>query len=214
MLTIFGRASAYNVQKVHWFLEELGIEYQHINVGGAAGGLDTAAFLNMNPNARIPIIKDGEHVVWESNSILRYLAAVYGPDQYWNNCPAKRSQFERWMDWELASLQPTFIDLFWGYYRTPLETRNEQKIADDAKRFAQYLHLLDAHLQKNTYLSGENFGLADICVGTCFYRYLNMGLKVTIPKSVSEWYVRLQVRAGYKKVIQVSFSDLKGRLTF
>ena len=98
------------------------------------GGLDTEEFLNMNPNGRIPVIRDGTNVIWESNSILRYLAAVYSPEKYWTDSPAKRSEFERWMDWELSTLQPVFIDLFWGCYRTPIAERDLQKIEHNLKR--------------------------------------------------------------------------------
>ncbi len=214
MLTVWGRLSAYNFQKVHWFLEELGIEYQHVNVGGAIGGLNTEEFLNMNPNGRIPVIRDGANIIWESNSILRYLSAVYSPEEYWDDSPANRSTFERWMDWELSALQPAFIDLFWGYYRTPVDERDERKIEHNRHRCEQYINILNSHLEKNEYVSGDKFGLGDICVGACFYRYFNMGLEVTKPERVSEWYTKLVNRPCYKKVMQVPFSELKGRLEF
>ena len=214
MLTIWGRPSAYNFQKVHWFLEELGVEYQHVNVGGSTGGLDTDEFLGMNPNGRIPVIRDDETIIWESNSVLRYLAAKYGAKKYWDDSPAKRSEFERWMDWELSTLQPLFIGLFWDYYRTPEAQRDEEKIEHHRQQLEQYIDLLNLHLEENEYVSGEEFGLGDVCVGACFYRYFNMGLEPSRPKRVSEWYARLSNMPSYQQVIQVPFSELKGRLEF
>lgn len=214
MLTIWGRPSAYNFQKVHWFLEELGVEYEHINVGGARGGLDSDEFLAMNPNGRIPVIKDNGQVIWESNTILRYLASTYGANEYWSDSPVDRALFERWMDWELSTLQPAFLGLFWSFYRSPESQRDNKKIKHYLQRCEYLVQILDIHLGGNEYVSGNSFGLGDVCVGTCFYRYFNMGIDVTSSDNVSHWYTRLSERACYKQVIQVSFDELKGRLEF
>ena len=85
MLKIYGRATSYNVQKVMWLVAELGLPHQRIDVGGKFGGLDTPEFLAMNPNGKIPVIDDGGVIVWESNAIVRYLAAKYSLGQW---CPA------------------------------------------------------------------------------------------------------------------------------
>lgn len=121
MLRVWGRRSAYNVQKVLWTVGELGLPYEHIDVGSLAGQLDTPEFLAMNPHGRIPVLADGETVVWESNSIVRYLSAAYG-GALWAAEPAERSLAERWMDWELATLQPDFLALFWGFFRMPFSS--------------------------------------------------------------------------------------------
>ncbi len=214
MLTVWGRPSAYSLQKVQWFLDELGVEYEHVNVGGALGGLDSKEFLAMNPNGRIPVIQDGEHIIWESNTILRYLAATYGTDVYWNESPVERSQFERWMDWELSSLQPSFLALFWNFYRTPENQRDSEKIVFNRQQCEKYIKILDLHLQQNEYVSGGQFGLGDICVGTCFFRYFNIGIELDRPKNVNEWYARLSDRPCYQRIIKVPFNELKGRLKF
>ena len=211
---MWGRGSAYNFQKVHWFLEELDIDYEHINVGGSAGGLDTPEFLAMNPNGRIPVIEDNGEVIWESNTILRYLAATYSQNTYRSNSPSERTTFERWMDWELSALQPVFIDLFWGYYRTPESERNEKTIKQALNRCENYVRILDTYLENYEFVSGPKFGLGDICVGTCFYRYFNMGVEVEKLENVMAWYNRLGQRKAYQDVIQVPFDELKGRVTF
>ena len=214
MLTVWGRPSAYNVQKVRWFITELGLEYEHIDIGGAIGGLENEAFLMMNPHGRIPVIKDGEYIVWESNSILRYLAATYAINEYWNESPAERSLIERWMDWELSTLQPLFLELFWGHYRTPEAQRDQSLIEHYRQACEQRIKVLDAVLEKNEYVAGESFSLADVCVGTCFFRYFNMGIDVDRPVNVDRWYLRLAERPAYQQIIQAPFEDLKGRLTF
>lgn len=214
MLKILGRANAYNVQKVLWFLEELSVEYEHINVGSLPGELDTGLFLSMNPNARIPVIQDGELFIWESNTIIRYLASSYGNGIYSLGEPAERTFIERWMDWELATLQPDFISLFWGYYRTPENNRNDKEITCFAKRCEMNLSVLNSHLKNTPYVANGRFSVADVCVGTSFYRYQNMGLDVRIPIHVNRWYERLIERPSFQSIIMVEFDELKGRLEF
>src|SRR5271169_1496999 len=119
MITLWGRPSSINVQKVLWTLGELALPFEHIDAGGDAGGLDDPAFRAMNPHGRVPVLKDGETAIWESHVIVRYLAAAYGTPGLAPADPAARAGCEAWMDWTLASLQPAISGLFWGWYRTP-----------------------------------------------------------------------------------------------
>jgi glutathione S-transferase len=134
MIEIWGRKNAYNVQKVIWTLHELALEYLHHDVGSTPGDLETEAFLAKNPHARIPVILDKNEFIWESNTIIRYLSCTYGNGLLWDTDLLSRSRAERWMDWELATLQPDFIDLFWGYYRTPEKQRDTSIIATSKQR--------------------------------------------------------------------------------
>ena len=128
MLKIWGRRSAFNVQKTMWAIGELALPHEHRNAGGDSGGLDTPEFRHMNPHGRIPVIDDDGLIVWESNSIIRYLGAKYGAEygegHLWDPDPATRSLADRWLDWGLATAQRDFLDLFWGYYRMPEARRD------------------------------------------------------------------------------------------
>ena len=166
MLKIWGRRSAYNVQKVLWTVGELGLPYEHIDVGGVAGQLDAPEFLAMNPHGRIPVIVDGMTVLWESNTIVRYLGATYGKGILWLRDPAERSLADRWMDWELATLQQDFLALFWGFFRTPTEQRDHTVLRRSLSRCEEHYRKLDAHLAHHAYLAGANFTMADIPCAT------------------------------------------------
>lgn len=214
MLKIWGRANAYNVQKVLWFIDELALDFEHIDIGSQIGELERDSFRAMNPHGRIPIIRDDADYIWESNSILRYLAAAYGKAHYWSESPLERSFVERWMDWELATLQPNFLALFWGFFRTPEPQRDQRKIAHSIARCEKNLALLDKHLEQNSYLSGEFFTLSDVTIGTSFYRYFNMGIEAPTFSHINRWYQQLANRPAYQRNIMVSFDELKGRLTF
>jgi len=214
LLKIWGRKNAYNVQKVLWFLDELEILFEHVDIGSIPGDLDSKEFLTKNPNGRIPVILDNGTYIWESNTILRYLAATYGKDSYWIDNPESRTYVDRWLDWELASLQPDYISLFWEYYRTPEVQRDNDKIDYSLCRCKRNLSILNHQLENTLYVAGSEFSLADIAVGTCFYRYFNMGIKTPTFPNVDKWYKKLSNRAAYQKNIAVPFNELKGRLEF
>ena len=214
MLELWGRKNAYNVLKVLWTLDELGLDYRHYEVGSVAGDLETPGFLALNPHARIPVIRDGDSLVWESNTITRYLAAKFGADSLWRRDAAERARAECWMDWELCKLQPDFIELFWGYYRTPAGQRDEARIEAAAMRLRAHFQLLDRHLQQQPWLGGDKLSVGDIACGVCLYRYFEMGYDVERPEFVMQWYQRLTQRQAYRQSVAQKFDELCGRTEF
>ena len=167
MLKIWGRRSSFNVQKVLWLVGELGLAHEHIPAGGGFGRLDEPAFLALNPHGRVPVLQDGDVVVWESHTILRYLAARYSGGGFWLDDPADRSRVEGWMDWSQTSLQPDFLNgVFWGYYRTAEAQRDWPAIHRSLARCAEHFRLLDRILATRPFLVGDELSLADIPTGT------------------------------------------------
>ena len=215
MLTIWGRRSSFNVQKVMWLVGELRIEHRHIDAGGQFGGLDTPEFRTMNPHGRVPVIDDNGTVVWESHAILRYLAARYGPSQFWSEDASERSQADRWMDWAQTALQPDFLmGVFWGFYRTPESQRNWPAIREKIARCASHFQLLDTMLAERWFLCGDALSLADIPAGTSLFRYFGLDIERPSLPHVQAWYDRLQEREAYRDHVMVPFSELRGRLDY
>ena len=214
MIHLYGRHTSYNVQKVLWALDELHLDFQHTNLGGAYGGLDTTEFKALNPNRRVPVLDDNGLIVWESNAIVRYLAATYGQGTLWAQDPGERSHADRWMEWAVNSLLPPFIGLFWGYYRTPEVDRNLGRIGHLRSQCEQQFALLDEHLRDRPYLAGEAFSMGDIPAGTCLYRYFEMGLEVEKPANVCAWYQSLLDREPYHQRVAEPFDELFGRLDY
>jgi glutathione S-transferase len=213
MLTVWGRRSSFNLQKVMWLVGELDIAHRHIEVGGRFGGLDTNAFRAMNPHGRVPVIDDGGTVVWESHAILRYLAARHGGGAFWSEDPAIRSLADRWMDWAQTTLQPDFLlGVFWGLYRTPEPQRNWPAIKERLAKTARHFQLLDRWLAERAFMLGEALTLADIPIGTHLYRYFNMEIERPALPRVEAWYARLQDRPAYRAHVMVPFAELYGRL--
>ncbi len=213
MLTIWGRPSSFNSQKVLWLADELSLNYKHIPAGGSFGGLDTPRFLAMNPHGHVPVIDDDGTVVWESHAILRYLAARYGKHQFWSDDPGTRAQVEAWMDWAQTSLQPDFLlGVFWAFYRTPEHARNWDAIRTKIARCAQHFRLLDSILSGRAYLCGETITLADIPAGTALYRYFELDIERPSVPNVEAWYRRLASHPGYRTWVMRPFEELRGRL--
>lgn len=213
MLTIWGRSSSFNTQKVLWLAVELGLSYQHIPAGGSFGGLDTSQFLAMNPHGRVPVIDDDGTVVWESHAILRYLAARYGKGQFWSEDSGDRARVEPWMDWAQTTLQPDFLlGVFWAFYRTPEHARNWEAIRAKVGRCTQHFRLLDGVLSGRPYLCGDAMTLADIPAGTALYRYFELDIERPSVPNVEAWYQRLQSRPPYRARVMLPFEELRGRL--
>ncbi len=215
MIQVWGRRSAFNVQKVMWLVGELGLDHEHIPAGGDFGVRETPDFLKMNPHGRIPVMKDGELVVWESHAILRYLAATYGGASLWNPDPAMRSQADRWMDWAQCSLQTTFIDgVFWRGYRTPPHLQDTRQLEASIQRCSQLFSLLNDILADKAFLIGDALTLADIAAGTNLYRYFELDIQRPPLPNVERWYSSLKSRPAYQEHVMIPFSELRGRQNF
>jgi glutathione S-transferase len=216
MLQVWGRRNSSNVQKVMWLVGELDLPYEHIPAGGSFGLTQSAEFLALNPHGRVPVIKDSDGtIVWESHSILRYLAARYGSPRFWSDNAGTRSQADRWMDWSQSSLQPAFLTgVFWGFYRTPEALRNAKSIDENLARCAQHFQLLDRMLAERPFIAGDSLSLGDIAVGSNLYRYFELDIKRPDVPNVEAWYERLQLRPAFREHVMIPFDELFGRLNF
>lgn len=134
MLTVWGRNNSTNVKKVLWCLEVLGIPYQRIDVGGQYGKLNDPQYRALNPNGLIPCLQDKDFILWESNTIVRYLAAQYGQNSLYLADHHQRASAEKWMDWATSSVVEPFKAVFIGLVRTPPEQQDKVKIAQGMEK--------------------------------------------------------------------------------
>ncbi|MBV5263985.1 glutathione S-transferase family protein [Pinisolibacter aquiterrae] len=205
MLKIWGRANSSNVKKVMWLCEELGVPYERIDAGGAFGVTGTPEYRAMNPNGLVPVIQDGDLTLWESNTILRYIAVTRGGGRFWHDDPGRRALVEMWMDWQL-SLARTFTDVIWGLVRTPPEKRDMVAIDKAVKICTDLLAIADAKLAAQPYLSGDDFGLADIALGPLAYAWMEIQMERPSMPHLEAWYARLQARPAWAKVVAIGLS--------
>ena len=214
MLTLYGRGTSDNVQKTLWALGETGREFEHVPLGGAYGGLDDPRFAAMNPHRRVPTLEDGDTVVWESDAIIRYVAAKYSSGVLWPVDVAERSRADQWMAWTLAHLYDDSNLLFWLTVRTPVEAQDTDRIERVRERLNARYRVLDEHLSAHEYVAGHRFTMGDIPAGATLYRYFNLPVERESFPHLERWYGRLGARAPYRKYVMVSFEELRGRLAY
>lgn len=202
-LIIWGRANSVNVQKVLWCCAELEVGFERIDAGMQFGRNSESDYLAMNPNGRIPTLVDGDFVLWESNSVMRYIAMEYGAEsQLYPAAPKLRASVDRWLDWTLSTLQPVDRPVFWALVRTPVEQRDMKAIQKDADAEAVQWRVIEAHLATRNFLEGEQFSLADIAVGAYARRWFGVeGIhKPTLPH-LDRWYGRLCSRPAFQRYV-------------
>jgi glutathione S-transferase len=208
MLKIWGRAGSSNVMKVLWVCEELGIPHQRVDAGGAFGVTQEAAYLAMNPNAKVPTIEEPDGFsLFESNSICRYLVATRAPGHaMYPADPKARARVERWMDWQLGHLGPPMTTLFLGLIRTPEEKRDLKAIAA-ARDEAEWLWgMVDSAVAGSDFVTGPASTLADVVLGPQIHRWLSLPIARRPMPQLEAWYGRLRRRPGYMRHMAVPLS--------
>ena len=199
MLTIWGRLNSHNVKKVAWFVDEIGLPYVRHDVGGKFGM--SADYLAKNPNRLIPTIEDGDVTLWESNAILRYLAARYAP-ALWPIDPAERAQGDKWMDWQF-SFADAQRDAFLQLVRIPPEQRDGQLLTASAAASGAAMRILDRTLAVQPWLSGVSFGVADVPMGVYAHSFFTLDMERPDVPHVRAWYDRLRTRPAYVQSVMI-----------
>lgn len=207
MLKIWGRKNSSNVRKALWCAEELGLAYESIDAGGAFGVVDTSEYRAKNPNGRVPMIEDDGFVLWESNTIVRYLAARHASGSAWYPTDARaRANAEKWMDWTTSTLADPFRPVFWGVLRTPAEQQDWVAINAAIKVCDGLLAMADQALSEQPYLSGDEIGMGDIPLGSFIYGWFEMPIERAALPHLQAWYARLQQRPAYRKAVMTALT--------
>lgn len=208
MITVWGRTNSTNVKKVRWCLAELGMDYQLIETGGNFGGNHSASYLAMNPNGLVPCLKDSatDLVLWESNAIVRYLAAQYGQPLLWPESAAERACGDKWMDWVCSSFTAPFRGVFISLVRTAPEARDAQLIARSTQECQALFAIMDAALAHQPWLSGEQFGPGDIAAGPTLYGLLNLEVDWGEYPHLQRWYQQLTRRPAFRETVMLPLS--------
>ena len=189
-LRIWGRTSSINVRKVVWCAQELALDFQRIEAGGAFGLVQTPEYRALNPNAMVPVLQDGDAVLWESNVIVRYLCAKHSMGTLYPAELAARFDAERWMDWQQTTLNPAGRDGFLQWVRTAPAQRDAATYLQSVAATEPLLALLDAHLARQAFMAGDSFTMADIPVACEIHRWRALPLSDTAPVTphLDRWY--------------------------
>jgi glutathione S-transferase len=220
MMRLWGRKSSINVQKILWCLAELGLEegedFERIDAGLHFGKNRTPEFLALNPNGLVPTLEDGDLVLWESNTILRYLGSQYDQGKRFPTDVNSQFQSEKWMDWQLGTMWPPLRVAVLGLTRVPEADRNYELIKRSYQEADSWLVLLDQHLENNSFCSGEQFNIGDIPLALCVSRWdlLHKAFpEKTGPRSqlvnIDKWMKRIATETKYSIVEEKSLNIVK-----
>lgn len=211
MLTVYGRASSSNVQAVMWGIAELGLLYERLDYGHVYGGVDTPEYLALNPNGRVPTLRDGDLVIWESCAILRYLAGRYGDGGgFWPADPVARAGVDMWAEWAKISLALSFtVPIFWSRVRTSADRRDEAALTRAIANFEGYLDILDAQLNDRSFVAGDTFNLADIIIGHVLFRWFDIDIPRKPRPVLERYYAGLCDRPAYQTHVMIDYGDLR-----
>ncbi|KJZ35177.1 glutathione S-transferase [Pseudomonas sp. B21-040] len=200
VLKILGKASSINVRKVLWTCEELGIAYEREDWGSGFASTHSPEFLRFNPNAQVPVIIDGTVVLWESNTICRYLTGKHHNTHLLPHEPLARARVEQWMDWQATDLNSSWSYAFSALVRKDPEYQDPHRIAVGLRGWNQKMDILAHQLSATgAFVTGSEFTLADIVVGLSVNRWLMTPMERPDFPVIDEYFQRLAQRQGFLK---------------
>ena len=206
MLKIWGRMSSINVKKVVWTAQELALDFQRTEAGGLFGVVRTPDYMALNPNSLVPVIEDGDYVLWESNVIVRYLCARHSPGELYPTDLHERFDAERWMDWQQTTLNPASRPGFWQLIRTPPEQRDPTLLAESNAAVEALMATLDAHLAQRHFMVGDRFTIADIPLACEVHRWFGLPQVRQSRPHIERWYASICARQASKGVLDLTLS--------
>jgi glutathione S-transferase len=199
VIKIWGRNTSANVQKVMWAVDEIGLAHERIDIGGPFGKNREADYLAMNPNGLVPTLQEDDgFLLWESNSIVRYLAAKHRSTVLEPADLHARARANSWMDWQLSVLAPAIPGAFWGLIRTPPEQRDHAAIEESKKRTTAAIGILDAALANSAYLAGDAFSYGDIPAAVMANRYRQIVPERPAFENFERWFAAIATRPAFR----------------
>jgi glutathione S-transferase len=203
MITLWGRRNSMNVQKVIWTLEELGLSYERHNVAGSYGGTDTAEYKAMSPMGLVPVIRDGDVTMFESNAIVRYLAAAHGEGKLRPRAAKQLAAAEQWMDWTQLNIGPPVMTLFLQSVRTPRDKQNRNAMENAIAQLHKLLPIADAAMSNSAFLAGGQLTFGDIPLGVMVWRLSCFDWPRMSLANLDRWYEQLKMRPAYRKGVMI-----------
>lgn len=200
MLKVLGKPSSINVRKVLWTCAEIGLPFEQESWGAGFRPTEVPEFLALNPNAMVPVIKDGDFVLWESNTICRYLASKHGRADLLPARPMERARVEQWMDWQAGELNNAWRYAFMALVRNSAMHTDPLAIASSVESWNRHIGILDRQLsQTGAYAAGPDFTLADIVLGLSVNRWLMTPMTRPEYPALSAYVERLRRREGFQE---------------
>lgn len=212
-MVVWGRKTSSNVQALMWCIGELGLSYERHDAGHKYGGTDTPAFLAMNPNGTVPVLRDGDsEPLWETGAILRYLAGRYGSSPFWPAEGPARACIDKWAEWSKINVALGFtVPIFWKVVRTPPTEQDPAAIIQAVAKLDKLFDIAEARLSLGAFLAGNDFTLADIQFGHILFRYFDIPISRKDRPTLRRYYEALASRPAFREHVMISYEDLRVR---
>lgn len=202
MLQLLGRSTSINVRKVLWICAELDLPLELEEWGAPGLDLKSPAFRALNPNGLVPVIRDGDFVLTQSNAICRYLAGRERRDDLLPTAPTARAVVDEWMDWQATELNVAWRYAFLALVRRHPAYTDAAEVARSIDAWNDRMRLLDARLDATgAFVAGPAFTLADVVIGVAAYRWTMTPIERPALAAVDAWMARLATRPAYRKLI-------------
>lgn len=203
MLKVYGRANAWNVRKVTFLIEDLGLPYERLDYGRGFAPTDTPDFLALNPNGFVPVLDDNGFILWESHTLLRYIAGKYGQPPLYPADVQQRARVDQWLDWKISHVAPAMRPLF---FTRVLNSKDytDKEVADAEADWNKYFTILDGQLGRTgAYVAGSDFTIADCAIGMAVHRFMTMPCDRPALQHVERYYGQLSERPSYQKTVLI-----------
>jgi glutathione S-transferase len=198
VIKVWGRNTSANVQKVMWAIGEIGLPHERIDIGGPFGQNREPAYLAMNPNGLVPTLEEEDgFLLWESNAIVRYLAAKHRAGVLESADLHARARANAWMDWQLSVLGPAITPCFWGLIRTAPEKRDYAAIEASKRKTTEAIAILDAELAKSAFVAGDAFSYGDIPSAVMANRHRQLVPTAGV-SNFERWFAAIAARPAFK----------------
>lgn len=202
MIRLWGRLNSMNVQKVLWTLDTLKLPYEQRDAGMQFGINTTPDYLRKNPNGKVPLLEDGDYIIWESQAICRYLCNQYQGESLYPSAAVDRGQVDQWLDWANASINQSLSVVFWQTLRLPEGKRDPKRLEEETAKTVASLTIFTSALAGRSYIAADRFTLADLVMAPVAYRMIGLSL-VSIEKEewkpLADWYARVQRDSSFQK---------------
>jgi glutathione S-transferase len=206
VIRLWGRLSSINVRKVVLAARLLELPFERTDAGREFGIVGTPDYLTRNPNGLVPLLDDDGFVLWESNVIVRYLAARYGDGTLLPQELHARFDAERWMDWQQTTLNPAGREAFVQLVRTPPERRRADLVEQSIAATEPLWDLLEAHLQQRDWMAGTALTVADLPIACEMHRWRGLPRPWQARPRLDTWYARMLALPAARGVLDLPLS--------
>jgi len=197
-LTVWGRRAAFNVQKVLWCCDELGLAYVQRDAGQHYGQNREPFFLAMNPNGRVPVIQLGDFVLWESGAIIRFLCGRVAAPQA--DTAQRRAVADQWMDWVATTLYyPVFRNYYLYQTRTPEADKDPAAMQARSDEVRELFAIPERQLQRHRFIAGDDLTMADFVFGVVVDKWVRIEGGVPGFPGIARYHALLSQRPAFQK---------------